>query len=121
MESGFREPMILMLGTSAIRLAKFVVGEYLANTSDMAQEAVDDFAARLILIEAERDVIAEIPPALRLAKRQHRPDPRVAIERHGVGVASAVSGLVTQERDEIARCRKAIPRTLGSLAGYQKS
>jgi hypothetical protein len=35
----------------------------------MAQIAVDDPASRLILIEAKRHVIAEIPTALGLAER----------------------------------------------------
>src|SRR5215475_7071253 len=94
----FGEPMVLMLGAGAIWLAKLVVGEDLANAGDMAQVAVDDFASRFILIEAEGDVIAQISTALRLAERQHRSEPRVtAVERHRVSIARAVSSLVTQE------------------------
>ena len=54
----FWKAVVLMLSAGAIRLAEFIVVEHFADAGDMAQDAVDDFAPRLILVEAERDVIA---------------------------------------------------------------
>ena len=69
--------MILVLRAGAIRLSKGVVGEHLANTRHVALITIEDFAFGFVLIETERQVIAQVAATLRIPIGQHRNNARV--------------------------------------------
>ena len=100
----FWKVMILVLRPGAVRLSKGVVGEHLANTGHVALIAIEDFAFGFVLIETERQVIAQIAATLRIPIGQHRKNARVSrAQGHRIDVPRRIVGLVAQERHEIAR------------------
>ena len=102
------EVMILVLRAGAVGLAELDVGEDLADSRDVGEHAVEDVTPRLVAIEAELEVIAQVAAALRDADGQRGRDPGAsAAVGRGVGGALPVAQLVAQERDEIARGRVA--------------
>ena len=62
------------IGDRKAKLIYKVEPEYTADARDMREHAVEDFPLLLVLVEALRDVIAQIAAALRNADRQHRLD-----------------------------------------------
>ena len=66
----FREIVILMPGAGAERLREGRVEEHPPNPRHMRQHAVEHAPARLIRVEAARDVVAQIPARLGDAERQ---------------------------------------------------
>ena len=63
---------VLVLGRGAAGHAEAVVGEDLAGTGDMAEDAVEDLAAALVGVHPEFEEMAQKPPALRHAERRAR-------------------------------------------------
>ena len=87
----------------AARLGEAVVGEHLLAAGDMRHQPLEHRPPRLIGIEAEVEEVLQVATALRLAEGDGAVDPA----GEHVGRTGRIGGFVAQERDEVARCRKA--------------
>ena len=96
--------MVLVLLLPAPRLTELVVGEGLARAGDVGVDAVEDDAARDVLVEALVQEVAQHAPALRDADRDRGAGQPGLRQR--VRIAAGVRRLVAQERDGVAHRRE---------------
>src|SRR5712692_5149486 len=96
--------MVLMLRAGAIRLAKGVVREHLADAGHVAQIAIKDFPLALILVKTQSEMITQVAATLGIPIGQHSGNARVrGAQGYRIDVPRHIVGLVAQERHQVAR------------------
>src|ERR1700731_4798335 len=95
-------PVLLRIG---IGIGETNIDEDPIRTGDPWNDAVEYLPLRLVFVESQIDVVTQISARLGAARGIGTRDVRV----YGVGVASVVAGLVSQERRDIPRGSKAKP------------
>ena len=96
--------VVLVLLLPAPRLTELVVGEGLPRAGDVGMDAVEDDAARDVLVEALVQEVAQHAPALGDADRDRGAGQPGLRQR--VRIAAGVGRLVAQERDGVAHRRE---------------
>src|SRR5262249_14700283 len=104
----FRKAVILVPPLGAAGLAEGEVGESFARAANVGDEAVEDDAFLLVLIEPGEDVLLQVATGLGNAESEHLMNTCVLLdETQGIGDAAVISRLVTEKRHHVAGNRKA--------------